>query len=156
MERQIAPARIKATPFPMLKARAGWFYYRKRIPRQLRPAFQGKHELGPACRRHHPDRGGSADGRGSRDSLAIQESRPGCPRRPGPVAAALTSLGRLHYCESFTVVPESGRCSLLTKPERLTLGPNPEAEDNRSVVRRQVVAGSRNHSIRGVGGRRGR
>ena len=45
MERQIAPARIKATPFPMLKARAGWFYYRKRIPRQLRPAFQGKHEL---------------------------------------------------------------------------------------------------------------
>lgn len=39
MERTAPPARIKATAFPMLKARAGWFYYRKRIPRQLRPAF---------------------------------------------------------------------------------------------------------------------
>ena len=42
--RTFPPARIRATPFPMLKARAGWFYYRKRIPRQLRPAFEGKHE----------------------------------------------------------------------------------------------------------------
>ena len=32
----------------MLKARAGWFYYRKRIPRQLRPAFEGKHEIAVA------------------------------------------------------------------------------------------------------------
>lgn len=40
-----SPARIKATRFPMLKERSGWFYYRKRIPRHLRPHFGGKHEV---------------------------------------------------------------------------------------------------------------